>query len=386
MVFGTEQDVGYRASRDLPRVERGRVRPFVEEDISQVADLHRRVFRTGDHLTSQMQKSYWSYFREIFLNNPWYDEKLSSLVYQDADGAIVGFLGVMPRWLSFRGRSIRAAISSQFIVEPRRRFTLAAVQLMKVFLSGPQDLSIADEASDTSRRLLERAGGVTVSLYSLYWGRLLRPSQYFLSRLGRQQGLPAPVVLAAQPVSRFLDWLAARMPGSPFRQTPPEVFGGELDTQTLLACMSEFSRDRSVRPEYDDRSLKWLLGILEQKTEHGTFQKVAVRNTAGDLIGWYLYYLNRGGIGEVLQVGARGNAIKDVLDHLSYHAWQQGVLALSGRLEPRFLQELSNSSCVFHHRGLWVVVHAREPELLESFYRGEAFLTRLEGEWCIRFK
>ena len=378
-------DVRDRASRELPRIERGQVRPFVEEDIPQVADLHRRVFGTGDHLTDQMQRSYTSYFREIFLNNPWYDEELSSLVYQDTDGAIVGFLGVMPRWMSFRGRPIQAAISSQFIVEPDRRFTLAAVQLMKAFLSGPQDLSIADEASNTSRRLWERAGGVTARLYSLYWGRLLRPSQFVLARVGKHR-LPAPVVATAQAVCRLLDGFATRMPRSPFCQTPPEMAGEELDAQTLLAGMAEFSRDRSVRAEYDERSLQWLFEILAQKAEHGVFQKVAVRNAAGALLGWYLYYLNRGGIGEVLQLGARENSIKDVVDHLSYQAWRRGVVAVSGRLEPRFLQELCSSSCVYHHRGMWVLVHAHDPDLLQSIHSGDAVLTRLEGEWCMRFK
>ena len=381
----SRQDVKNRASRDLPRVEMGQVRPFVEEDIPQVADLHRRVFPTGDHLSCRMQRSYTSYFREIFLNNPWYDEDLPSLVYQDADGAIVGFLGVMPRWMSVRGRPIQAAISSQFIVEPDRRFTLAAVQLAKAFLSGPQDLSIADEASNISCRLWERAGGVIARLYSLYWGRLLRPNQFILARFGKHS-LPAPIVATAKPVCRLLDSLAAWMPGSPFRQTKPRVSGEELEAQTLLACMSEFSRDRSVRAEYDERSLKWLFEILAQKAQHGAFQKVAVRNGAGDLIGWYLHYLNRGGIGEVLQLGAKENSIKDVLDHLSYHAWRKGVVALSGRLEPRFLQEVCNSSCVYHHRGMWVLVHSHDPKLLESIHCGDAFLTRLEGEWCMRFK
>src|SRR5436309_15614339 len=133
-------DVRDRASRELPRIERGQVRPFVEEDIPQVADLHRRVFGTGDHLTDQMQRSYTSYFREIFLNNPWYDEELSSLVYQDTDGAIVGFLGVVPLLQSFRGREIRAAMSSPYIVDTDLGLTLGSVQRTMASLSGPQGL------------------------------------------------------------------------------------------------------------------------------------------------------------------------------------------------------------------------------------------------------
>src|SRR5947208_1467400 len=103
------------------RVHMERIRPFVEGDIPQVADLHRRVFRTGAHSSEQLQAQYARYFKQVFLNNPWYDESLPSLVYETAQGAIAGFLGVMPRWLSLKGQPIQAAVSSQFIVEPGLR-------------------------------------------------------------------------------------------------------------------------------------------------------------------------------------------------------------------------------------------------------------------------
>jgi hypothetical protein len=32
-----------------------------------------------------------------------------------------------------------------------------------------------------------------------------------------------------------------------------------------------------------------------------------------------------------------------------------------------------------------MIVHARRAELLDRIHRGEAFLTRLEGEWAVRF-
>src|SRR5581483_7581848 len=94
---------------------------------------------------------------------------ITSLVFEENSGEITGFLGVVPRPMSFNGRPVRAAISSQFIVAPARRSTLAAVKLLQAFVSGPQDLSIADEANDASRKLLGSLGGSTALLYSLYW-------------------------------------------------------------------------------------------------------------------------------------------------------------------------------------------------------------------------
>jgi hypothetical protein len=360
------------------------VRPFVEDDIPQVADLHRRVFRTSAHPSEQLQAQYTRYFKQVFLNNPWYDKDLPSLVYETAQGAITGFLGVMPRWLSIKGRPIQAAVSSQFIVEPGPRSPVAAVQLAKAFLSGPQDLSLADEATTAIRSLWERAGGSTALLYSLSWGRFLRPSQVVLSRLAKQRPLK-PLALALRPLAHLVDGMAVRMPGSPFRQVAPSLSGGDLSPETLLACMSEFTRDRVVRPVYDDRSLHWLLEVFAQRNGHGLFQKVILRNTEKEIVGWYLYYLNQEGIGEVVQIGAEKESIKSVLDHLFYHAWRHGAVALTGRIEPQFIQELSERSCIFHHREQWVLVHSNTPELLQAIHTGDAVLTRLEGELCMRF-
>ena len=361
-----------------------RIRPFVEGDIPRVADLHRRVFRTSAHSSEQLQAQYARYFKQVFLNNPWYDERLPSLVCETAQGAIAGFLGVMPRWLSIKGQPIQAAVSSQYIVEPGPRSTVAALQLAKAFLAGPQDLSLADEASTAMRSLCERAGGSTALLYSLSWGRFLRPSQVVLSRLAKRRPLK-PFALALRPLSRAVDGMAVRTPGSPFRQVAPSLSGGDLSPETLLACLSEFTHDRAVRPEYDVGSLKWLFDVLAQRSEHGLFQKTALRNTMGEIVGWYLYQLNGGGIAEVVQVGAKKDFIKPVLDHLFYHAWRHGAIALTGRLDPQIIRELSERSSVFHHRGQWVLVHSRIPELLHAIHRGDAFLTRLEGEWCMRF-
>ena len=68
---------------------------------------------------------------------------------------------MMPRPMWMKGRLIRAAVSSQFIVEPESRFNLAGVQLLKAFLSGPQDLSLADEANESLACHLGAAGGST---------------------------------------------------------------------------------------------------------------------------------------------------------------------------------------------------------------------------------
>jgi hypothetical protein len=363
----------------------GQVRAFVEADIPQVADLHRRVFHTGETSSLPLQRSYRAYFAEIFLHHPWRDEAMPSLAYEDASGQIVGFLGVVPRPMSIDGRPVRAAVSSQFIVDPERRSTMAGLKLLKTFLSGPQDLSIADEANDVSRKLWEGLGGATALLYSLYWLRLLKPTQFFMSRFTDRR-MPAPLTYASSAVSRFIDTVAIRMPQSPFQRSEPSLSGEELSRDTLLPALADFSRNRSVRPEYDERSLQWLLEVIARKTGSENLQKVAVRGASGKIVGWYLYYMASSGMGEVLQIGAEENSIKALLDHLFHDAWRRGATALSGRIEPRFVRQFREKNAQFHHRGSWVLVHSNRPELLQAIHRGDAFLSRLEGEWCMRFR
>src|SRR5579872_2669901 len=360
----------------------GHVRPFVDDDISQVADLHRKIFGMSDKWSPEL---YASYFREVFLNNPWYDKNLCSLVYEEGNGRIGGFLGVMPRPMWMKGRLIRAAVSSQFIVEPESRFNLAGVQLLKAFLSGPQDLSLADEANDSSRALWERLGGSTALLYSIHWTCTLRTAQYARLRLGGRH-LPGPLTFLLKAFCQAIDSVAARAPHNPSYRTGSRCVGEDTGVETLMKCSDAFRNPQSLRPEYDRSSLGWLLGRAAETNGHGNFEKVAVRNAARELIGWFVYYLDRDGMGEVLQIGSKKTSVHEVLDHLFHHAWHNGAVALRGRLEPGLMPELLARRGLSHHRRYWTLIHSQKPELLDAIHRGDAFLTRLEGEWCMRFQ
>lgn len=360
----------------------GHVRPFHQDDLSQVADLHERVFGGGASSASPALKAY---IEEIFWRSPWHDEALPSLVYEDACGRIAGCLGVMPRPMWLNGCRVRAAISHSFMVDPASRSTLAALQLVKTYFTGPQDISLAD-ANHLSERMWGLAGGTTPLLYRIRWTRALRPARYALSWL-KKRGVTRLAVGGLRPVCRAADAVVTSLPSSPFRQTRPSLAGEELDGSALADCLSEFSRTRSLRPEYDKRSVGWLLAMLGRKAHLGTLRKVLVRDATGRVAGWYLYYLKRGDIAEVVQAGGRDDSISRVFDHLFYDAWQSGAVAVSGQVDPAYMQALSDAHCIFRldrHSG-GVRLHSRHEEVLQTILRGDAFLTRLEGEWWIPF-
>jgi hypothetical protein len=369
------------------------IRPFVREDIEQVAELHQRIFGpfgkpVQRRLPSSLSQPYAQYFEEIFFRNPWYREDLPSLVYQDMKGRITGFLGVMCRQMSFNGRPIEAAVSSQFIVDPDSHSAGAAISLLKTFLSGPQDLSIADESNDVGRKIWEALGGTMAPLYSFRWTRPLQPGRFALSLFTSRflgKGLLSSILTSgAKPLCNVVDSIGARKLPHRFHHPEPQVSGVELDDDTLLVSLSRIAEVKSLSPVYNASSLNWMLRTIAQKRGSGALRKMAVHNSKKDAIGWYLYYLVRGGKSTALQIVARKGSFRVVLDHLCYDARQQNSLAVTGRLDPDYTQEFPSGYCSFNYGVPWMLIHSRDPDILRTIQSGKAFLSMLEGEWCTR--
>ncbi|MCI0627167.1 MAG: hypothetical protein L0387_36900, partial [Acidobacteria bacterium] len=153
----------------------------------------------------------------------------------------------------------------------------------------------------------------------------------------------------------------------------------------MLGNFSTLAGRLSLVPDYDDASLCWLIEEAARKKSQGSFRSALVRNDKGEIQGWYLYYVCSGGVSQVLQLNAKKHTVEGVLRHLFYHAWKEGSLAVRGRLSPRFLDELSAHQCMIQRGSSWTLVHSRNADLLQAIDRGDAFLSRLEAEWWMRF-
>jgi len=170
-----------------------------------------------------------------------------------------------------------------------------------------------------------------------------------------------------------------------FHQPAPEASSEELDACTLQLCFSEFLDTRALWPEYDEHALKWLLEMITRYEGRGTLRKLAIRNAKRELIGWYLYYLNPAGMSDVVQIVTKTNSVNEVLSHLFYDAWRHGSAAISGRLDPQFMQALSDKHCFLDCGPPWVLINSHDPEILGAIRSGDSMLSRLEGEMCLRF-
>jgi len=360
------------------------VRPLAEHDIPQVADLYWTVLRERK---GSPPPAVQSFLKELYFTNPWMDSSLPSLVYDDR-GKITGFLGVVPRGMSLRGQPIRIAYGGNFVVHPDFRTTFAGLHLLRTYMAGGQDLSQTDSANDTSRALLERLGFTTIVPLSIHWVRALRPVRCVARSVSylTKSALLAALEIAARPVSSVADGLAAKLSSSPFRQIDSPLQASELDLDTLLKCLAEFRGLYSLWPEYDKPSLAWLLSFMERMKGHGeTLRRFVLRDGSGKIVGWYIYYATAGGLGEVAQIGGARQHLKSILDHLFHDAWSRGAIALHGVLDRRLMDDFSEKNCFFTCRGGWTVAHSRNPDLLALLNHGDAFLSRLDGEWCLAF-
>ena len=79
--------------------------------------FQRLLLSDGPSLRDLSSAALPDYFEQVFFHSPWHDEELPPLVYQESDGRIIGFLGVVSRRMSLRDRPIRMAISFHLMVE-----------------------------------------------------------------------------------------------------------------------------------------------------------------------------------------------------------------------------------------------------------------------------
>ncbi len=272
-------------------------------------------------------------------------------MYQNDVGRIIGFLGIHVRHLRFDGRPIRLACAGPLVTEPEARRRAAGGVLGHHFFAGPQELSISDGTNDVSRRLAEAGGAQTAYLGSINWTRPLRPASYASDAvLGERRPRWAS---ALRPLCAATDWAVS-----------------------LPSVMRSFR----CHPDYTEAFLRWAFFEMEQVAVRGRLIRSLVRDHNGQVLGWYIYYLNTGSVCWAIQIAAKRGRIDTVIDHLFHHAYTHGGAAVRGRVEPHLLEALSRRRCLLRYYG-GSIVHTRDSALLAAALSRDSFLTYLEGEW-----
>ncbi len=345
------------------------MRALEPADLPEIVALRREVFRQSERPDDA---DLLAYMRRIFLENPWREAGVWSLVYEDPSGRVGGFLGVVPRIMMLRGEPLRVAVATQLMVAVEHR-GLAGLRLVRAYHDGPYDLCLSDAANDAGRRLWQSVGGEVAPVWGYGWERVLRPLAH---RVAGRTGttLARSLGAAAAMLVRRPGWRKASRRGT----TAP------LDAARMAEAAPRLLQEYALRPRYEDGSLPWLLAQVAEKRQFGTLEGALVCD--GDVVaGWFLYCLASSGSAEVVQLVARAPDRERLLAHLSHHAWRRGAHTLNGRLSPDWLPALAAGRCGLRADAPCVVFGSTRLDVLRAMERGDVFLSRADGEWWLSF-
>jgi hypothetical protein len=355
------------------------IRPLERRDVDAAAWLHARA--AGPGADQARAARFRDFFERTLLDSPWSDPEIPSLVYEE-DGEVLGFLASYVRHMVFDGNPVRIACSANLLTDPRVRTRAAGALLSRQYMAGPQDLTITDGANDTARRMWEALGAQMVHVSCLAFVRVLRPFGLAADRLTSRLN-DDTAARAVAPVARVLDAAIARRRGSASRTATER-----LTPEGLVENLPAVADGLRLVPAYDVNYLRWLFGELDRVGAEGVFPQRVRRGPLfaelvrdGDHVsGWYVTQLRRGGLCRVLQLAARPQSFGLVLDELDRRARALGAVGVFGRLEPHLVSPLTQRKALLRFGRGRMLVHGNR-DIADAILRGDALLTRLDGEW-----
>ncbi len=323
-----------------------------------------------------------SFLAETLLDHPWADPELPSFVAVDDGDEVIGFIGAQARRMRLDERDLRAVCASHLVVSDDQRAGVQGALLLRRLLSGPQDLTFTDSATDRVLHMWRRFGGHMDHTRCYDFMVVLRPFRWLGAVLGASarrrvvaSGLAPVGALPIQAAGPRLLRLASPTVSLP--ALPPDVDGEPATAASIVEHLAAITRDLHLRMDYDQEYLDHLLALIERSV--GPFVCRIVRRN-GTPVGCYVYVPRPGGLGRVLQLAAPAAETDAVFGELVEHARAEGTTVLAGRAEPQLREALGQRLAVFGTAGR-TMIHTREPEISSLLATSSSLLTHLDGEW-----
>lgn len=363
----------------IKRATKSEIRPLSYTDIKGVAKLSRQAFPgsadlTLDYLKQTIEKLY----EQERYNVP----AILPLVSRNADGEVDGFLGVATNTFLYKKENILVANCYHLMADKGARAGLVPMKLLKKFMSGPQDLSFADGSIDLTRKLWSRMGGEAVLGQSIYYKVPLRPTSFLLRPALKKIATPLKNILHLS--GRATDAAAGTLRVPIFHRPKPNFTLVPLSPKRLLQGLDNIRSGYSVFPRYDLLKIEQKFALIENEKRHGRLHKIALMDKEKSIIGWFIYYSNKGGVCEVIQAISISGREEDLFDTLTWHAYTMGGVELSGRLMPSQVGSPFSTKAFSMPGRMWTLIHSSRDDLKCEIHSGRMFLSRLEGDlWLI---
>lgn len=357
------------------------VRPLAVADLPALANLFVKTFRDGrDRASPELA----NYLEHHYLTGPFCHPDIPALVHIDDAGRLTGFVGVNTLPMRLGDRRLRVAVCGALMVENPAADPMAGARLLRVFLAGPQDLSISETANDVSIALWTRLGGQVLPTYSLEWLRILRPASFVVDRMASRVSALAVFKPLALGLDRFLAGRNAKT-GPRWsclgeKSEPPRGLVVEpIEPADFAAFFGQLTQHCRLRPDFDAAELDYVVAEAASIRQLGEARAATVRTPQGEIIGAAFYYYRPRGLATVLQIAAAFRRLPATLDALLAHIHAAGAIGVIGRSQPA-LVEASLDRRIVLLPFVATVGHARDPAVMEAIKSGDAFLNGFVGE------
>lgn len=353
----------------------GEVRPLERTDLPSLAAMYQRAFAPESSLAGVERL-----LTNAALEDPWTNPELPTLVLTGDDGNVLGLLLTCPRRLLFDGRLLHALTGSNVVVDPSVQGKAQGLALIERSKAFAKDFAYTDGATDRARGMLERAGYTLLTLESLEWTSVLRPTAYWQGRLfsgSRMSWVGAVGRTLAKPLDRLL----GRTPFAPLVRAPG-LTHEPLTPALMMEHLERFTSWARLRVDYDLEFLTWLFAQLADDHPQGQLAARLVRRD-GEAIGWHISLVPRGGIAQSMQIVAAPRDAPAVMSSMLVHARELGAVAARGRLEAPLLEAITARRTVLRGAGFVYVRAPNDPAIIAAIQEGKALFTRLDADWWI---
>lgn len=329
------------------------------------------------------------YLRLHYVEGPVCSLEIPSLVHVEDDETISGFLGVNVISMIYGDKSYRAAICGTFMVDSPEKRPMAGARLMKTLMTGNQDLTLSETASEKTAQMVKRLRGEILPLHSLDWFRVIRPAG-LLVETASQKLAPARWLT---PAAKGIDGLLrdrSKRPGlrwsivndSALQSTGFEI--SEIDASRFTEHFERFTNHYEVRPDCAGDGFAHIFQEALEKPDYGEPVVAQVTARGGTPVGAVFYHVRPGGTAHVLQLLAQPGQEGAVLDTLVRDAAGRGAVALRGRLQPALLEAMLMRRIALLPIAS-SIAHSPIPDLHKAFTESKGFFNGLVGEKWSRF-
>jgi hypothetical protein len=357
----------------------GQIRPLIATDIPAVAALFQRAFKRTDTAPSD---ALVDCLGKLYLDHPLSHDSLPCFVHESPIG-ISGFVGRHRLPMILGDREVNGALFSTIMSDNRAGDPLVGPKLLKAALTGPQDFSFTETASDVSLAMGQRLGSSGLASYSLNWVRIIRPAQWLADRAARRfRSLGVLKIFAGAGDDRMRKRIAPdrqRWLGYVQKKAGRAAIVQEIDHDTFAALFLQLSARFALRPRWDAAQVSGLTMEAILKQDFGPAFIASVSDQRGRPIGCFFYHLRHRATARVLQLVAAPGSEGAVIDAVIAHAADRGAASVVGRTEPYLMEAMLGRRIGFTNTAS-SMINTRDSEIRAAVYSGEAMLNGLVGE------